>query len=305
MTPDRAVELYLSHLRVERNLSSNTIAAYGHDLARFVGFLEERGQQAIEQVGAAEVAAHLAALARSGISPRSQARAHSSLRTLFRYLTDELRLERNPAQDVESPKPWRSLPEYLTLPEVDRLLAAPDARTTRGLRDAAMLETLYATGLRVSELVGLTLLDLHSDVGYVTVFGKGSKERIVPLGEEALARLQIYLDTARPVLLRGRPSQYLFPGRDPVRPMTRQGFWRLLKNHALAAGVQRRVSPHKLRHSFATHLLERGADLRSVQMMLGHSDLSTTQIYTHVDRERMKRLHARFHPRSRGPAAPE
>jgi len=305
MTPDRAVELYLAHLRVERNLAANTISAYGRDLARFVGFLEERGRQAIDQVGAADVAAHLGELARAGIAPRSQARAHSSLRTLFRFLSDELRLERNPADDVESPKPWRALPEYLTLDEVDRLLAAPDARTPRGLRDAAMLETLYATGLRASELVGLKGSDLHRDVGYVAVVGKGSKERIVPLGEEALARLQTYLEIARPVLLRGRSSEFLFPGRDPARPMTRQGFWRLIKRYALAAGIERRVSPHKLRHSFATHLLERGADLRSVQMMLGHADLSTTQIYTHVNRERMKRIHAEFHPRSRGSRSPE
>jgi len=297
--PEQAVQLYLSHLRVERNLAENTLAAYGRDLGRFVEFLEARGVGDVAAVGPAEIAAHLAALARQGLAASSQSRARSAVRTLFRFLTDELRLARNPADEVEAPRPWRRLPDYLTLDEVDRLLAAPDASTVRGLRDAAMLEVLYATGLRVSELVGLRLAHLDLEVGYVSVLGKGSKERIVPLGEVALERLRTYLDAARPVLTRGHPSAFLFPGRRPGAPLTRQGFWRLLGRYARATGIARAVSPHKLRHSFATHLLERGADLRSVQLMLGHADLSTTQIYTHVNRERLRRLHARFHPRSR------
>ena len=233
----------------------------------------------------------------AGRSPRSVARWLVAVRGFFGWLSAEGEIAEDPSARLTPPKVWKTLPKVLDGADVERLLEAPDRADPRGARDAAMLEVLYATGLRASELVGLTLADLHLDAGYLRCIGKGSKERVVPIGSEANAALAAYLATSRPQLLAGRRSETLFVGR-AGRALTRQGFWKLLKAHGRRAGIRAAISPHVVRHSFATHLLENGADLRAVQMLLGHSDISTTQIYTHVNRERLKRLYRDFHPRA-------
>jgi integrase/recombinase XerD len=248
-------------------------------------------------VGRAEVLAHLAALAKGGLSPRSQARALSAIRQLHAVLVEERLAPVNATDEIDAPRPGRRLPSLLSHDEVDRLLAAPDPRTPAGRRDRAMLELLYATGLRVSELVALELNDVNLETRVLVARGKGSKERLVPVGAPAGEAVRAYLATARDALLRGRRSKDLFVTPRGGR-MTRQGFAKIVARFARAAGIRRPISPHKLRHSFATHLLEGGADLRAVQAMLGHADVSTTQIYTHVDRTHVKRLYERFHPRA-------
>jgi integrase/recombinase XerD len=233
----------------------------------------------------------------AGRSPRSVARWIVAIRSFFSYLAGQGRITVNPAGNVDSPRAWKKLPAVLTPEEVETLLTFPDRQTPLGMRDAAMLEVLYATGLRVSELIGLRFQDLHLDAGYIRCMGKGSKERIIPLGQEAAGALQHYLATGRPMLLGEAKSDVLFVKRKGGG-MTRQGFWKLIKGYGLRSGIATKFSPHTLRHSFATHLLENGADLRSVQAMLGHSDISTTQIYTHINRERLKSLYDDFHPRA-------
>jgi integrase/recombinase XerD len=230
-------------------------------------------------------------------SPRSVARWLVAVRRFFAYALGEGLVSEDPTAHLDSPRTWRSLPKVLSFQEVELLLAAPDRNAPRGLRDAAMLEVLYATGLRVSELCGLRLGDLHLDAGYLRCWGKGSKERVVPLGSEADATLQRYLAEGRPSLLAGRRTDWLFVN-SRASAISRQGFWKLVKRYGIRAGIRTPLSPHVLRHSFATHLLENGADLRSVQVMLGHADISTTQIYTHVNRERLRRLYEDFHPRA-------
>jgi integrase/recombinase XerD len=232
-----------------------------------------------------------------GYAPRSVARVVAGVRGFYKFLLVDRAIAANPAEDLRPPRAWRELPRYLSLEEVDQLLAAPDVETPRGLRDRTLIELLYATGLRVSELVGLKLPDLHLDVGYLTCIGKGSKERVVPVGEVAIGWVRRYLRDGRPVLLKRQASAWLFPGGRGTTALTRVGFWKLLKRYAVQSGVTTDVSPHTLRHSFATHLLDRGADLRAIQMMLGHADLSTTQIYTHVLEARLKQLYDAHHPR--------
>jgi integrase/recombinase XerD len=248
-----------------------------------------------------DVLDYLAHLTERALAARSQARRLIALRQLFKFLKAERVRETNPTEEVDLPRFGRRLPEFLTVDEVDRLLAAPDRKGERGVRDGAMLETLYATGLRVSELVKLRLGDLNFDAGYLVAHGKGKKERLVPLGEVALASLRRYVDEARPRFLRprgpARAGDALFLTR-LGRRMTRQGFWKLLGRHAVAAGIVKAISPHKLRHSFATHLVERGADLRAVQAMLGHADIGTTEIYTHVSRGHLRAVYDKFHPRA-------
>ena len=236
-------------------------------------------------------------LSREGLAPKSIARALNTVRVFFRYLVMEKIVTLDPTSHVRAPRTCKTLPRFLTLEEVDNLLVAPDTSHPLGQRDAAMVELLYATGLRVSELVSLALRDLHPEAGYLTCIGKGNKERLVPLGRSAIERLQVYLDPARAALLKGKSSPALFLN---IRgsTMSRQGFWKILKKYGRAIGLRGTLSPHVLRHSFATHLLERGADLRSVQMMLGHADISTTQIYTHINRERLKKIYRDFHPRA-------
>ncbi len=298
MSPlEPALDLFLAHVRVEKGLSENTVEAYGRDLRRYLEHLGELGISAWARVGRAEVQAHLGELVRRGLSPRSQARALSAIRSLHALLVAERLAEVDATDELDAPRPGRRLPGLLSHEEVERLLGTPDPRTPAGRRDRAMLELLYATGLRVSELVSLRLNDVNLETRVLIARGKGDKERLVPVGAPAAEAVKAYLATARERLLRGRRSKDLFVTPRGGR-MTRQGFAKILDRQARRAGIRRRISPHKLRHSFATHLLEGGADLRAVQEMLGHADVSTTQIYTHVDRSHVKRLHERFHPRA-------
>jgi integrase/recombinase XerD len=297
MSPlDPALDLLTTHLRVEKGLAENSVEGYGRDVRRYLEHLKAMGVARWEAVTRAEIRAHLAELVRRGLSPRSQARALSAIRGLHRLLHAERIAPHDPTDEIDSPRPGRSLPGLLSREEIDRLLSGPDRRSAAGLRDLAMLELLYATGLRVSELVGLQANDVDLESRVLIARGKGSKERLVPVGAPAAEAVKQYL-AARERLLRGRRSRDLFV-TPRGRRMTRQGFAKLLDRYARAAGIPRRISPHKLRHSFATHLLEGGADLRAVQAMLGHADIATTQIYTHVDRSHVKRLHERFHPRA-------
>jgi integrase/recombinase XerD len=291
---DGWVDLYLDHLRVERGLSRRTLEAYSADLCRVLALLEADGQD-LARADAAAITAVLVRLSRDGLGARSQARLLSSLRGLFRYLKEEGLTAVNPTQLVLSPRLTRRLPSLLTRDEVLRLLGAPDVKTARGMRDAAMLQVMYAAGLRVSELVGLEIGDLELRAGYLTVLGKGGKRRLVPLGRPACAALDLYLAAARSAWARPGERRVFLTARR--KGMTRQAFWKLIKQYAAAAGIRKRMTPHMLRHSFATHLLQGGADLRAVQTMLGHADISTTQIYTHVTGDHLRAMHARCHPR--------
>ena len=290
-------DLFLHHLRVERNLAANTVDSYALDLRNYLRELHSSGIPGPKAIVAEQVQAHLSRLREEGLSARSVARHLAAIRTFHRFLIEDGELEQDPAAELTPPKQAQRLPEVLSLAEVDALLAAPDESRPDGRRDRAMIELMYAAGLRVSELCSLRLGDVRRDPGLVRVVGKGDKERIVPVGEVALRKVLAYLESGRPELLHGRDSPSLFVTQRGSR-MNRVTFWTRLKRYALAAGIQKNVSPHKLRHSFATHLLERGADLRSVQAMLGHADIGTTQIYTHVDGERLKEVHAKHHPRA-------
>ncbi|HEY0784120.1 MAG TPA: site-specific tyrosine recombinase XerD [Thermoanaerobaculia bacterium] len=290
----RTLGRYLDGLAVERGLSRNTVESYRLDLERLGSELAQRGGDLLT-ADAAALAAHLRDLRRRSLAPRSISRALSSLRGFYEHLVTSGDRADNPAVNLLPPKLVRTLPKVLSESEIDALIAAPDVATPLGLRDRAMIELLYATGLRVSELTGLTLPQLRFDAGFLVAFGKGSKERVVPVGEEAEAWVGRYLRDVRPALAKGR-HQVVFVNY-AGDPMTRNGFWKNLKAYGAQAGV-RGLSPHVLRHSFATHLLEHGADLRSVQAMLGHADISTTQIYTHIHQARLTSLYERFHPRS-------
>ena len=289
------LEEYLDHLTVERGLSGNTISAYRRDLVILESAIGSRRKLA--DARQEDILRVLRRMRANGRSPRSVARWLVAVRGYFSWLLARGRIEANPAEHVDSPKVWKRLPTVLAPEEVELLLAAPDRTTPLGMRDAAMLEVLYAAGLRVSELIHLRFQDLHLDAGYLRCMGKGSKERIIPLGQEAERALHHYLANGRPELLGERKNDILFVKRKGGA-ISRQGFWKLVKTHGRSAGIEIDFSPHTLRHSFATHLLENGADLRSVQAMLGHADISTTQIYTHINRERLKRLYEDFHPRA-------
>jgi integrase/recombinase XerD len=283
-------------LWLEDGLARNTLECYRRDLEQLAAWLREHANRGLEQATHADLLEYLARRVRGKASPRTTGRLLSSMKRFFRFLLRQGRIAEDPSLRIEAPRLPRSLPRGLTEEDVERLLAAPDPAQPLGLRDRAMLEVLYASGLRVSELVGLKVSQLSLDMGVVRVLGKGSKERLVPLGEEALVWVRRYLAEARPQLLRGRGADALFvTARAGV--MTRQAFWQLIRRYARSARLRQPVSPHTLRHAFATHLLNHGADLRVVQLLLGHSDVSTTQIYTHVARERLKQLHARHHPR--------
>jgi integrase/recombinase XerD len=285
---------FINYLRVERGLADNTIQAYSRDIVRFLQFLESRGLSPLG-TGQKEIAEFTGALGRE-LSARSVARNISAIRMFFRFLTSEGKIKENPARLLETPKLSSRLPEVLSTQEVDRLLSRPDPTNPKGQRDRAMFEVLYATGLRVSELVRLKFSNINLEAGYVRTLGKGSKERIVPLGGKAIEALKEYISGGRTHLRKGWDSPYVFL-TSRGGPMSRQGFWKTIKRQGIAAGIKKRITPHGIRHSFASHLLEAGADLRSVQVMLGHEDISTTQIYTHVTRERLKELHERCHPR--------
>src|SRR5881392_2725402 len=290
------VNAYLDHLRVERRLADHTLENYARDLGVLAAYaagagrtVETLDRQALERVVRNQRT--------RGLSPRSTARLVASVRGFYRFLVLDRRLDKNPADDLRSPRALPALPKFLSLDEVDTLIAQPDVSTPLGLRDRAMIELLYATGLRVTELVSVRLADLHLAEHYLTCVGKGSKERLVPIGEQAADWIRRYQSTARKELLKGRTSPRLFLNARGG-PMTRVGFWKILKQHGRKAQLPRTLSPHVLRHSFATHLLERGADLRAIQLMLGHADVSTTQIYTHVLEARLRTVYDRFHPRA-------
>lgn len=293
---DNLADQFINYLVVEKGLAENTVAAYSADLALYVDFLKSQQLVNVGDSDTALVLKHLIALRDSGLGPRSRARHLVTIRGFYRFLVQEGILEINPAKMVDLPKTGRKLPAILKVEQVVQLLNTPDSTTPKGLRDGAMLELLYAAGLRVSELVRMVMTDVNLEACFVRVFGKGSKERVVPIGQAAQSRLDLYIVSARPTLLKGTPSPYLFVSR-LGQPMTRQGFWKILKQTALKGGIAENITPHTLRHSFASHLLERGADLRSVQVMLGHVDISTTQIYTHVAPERLKAVHTQYHPR--------
>ncbi|MGD0970963.1 MAG: site-specific tyrosine recombinase XerD [Desulfobaccales bacterium] len=295
---DTELNQFYQHLSAERGLAPLTVAAYAGDLQDFWEFAESRGLSQWGAVSLAQLQEYLAALEGRGLSARSRARKLSALRQFYRFLQREEKVlsQANPVELLDSPRLPRRLPRVLGEGEVVALLAGPDPATPKGQRDAALLEVLYATGLRVSELVGLTLKQLDLRRGVVRPLGKGSKERVVPMVAKAVEKLELYLAQGRPRLLKGRQSQYLFVNRQGG-PLTRQGFWKILKDYARKQGVAD-LSPHTLRHSMATHLLSRGANLRVLQLLLGHADLATTQIYTHVDAARLKKAHQKAHPRS-------
>ena len=290
MTNEEWVDRFLQYLRIEKGLSANTLDSYGRDLVLYCEYLDEADLASAQP---ADISAFVSFLYSRGLKARSTARALTAIRGLYRFLMLEGEGQDNPTAVVDIPKSWVPLPHFLTFKEVDRLLAAPRAEEPAGLRDRAMLEVLYATGLRVSELVGLKVDALDLDSGFVRCMGKGSKERIVPLGASAVRAVQEYVAKGR----KKQISPYLFLNYRGQR-LTRGGLWLILKTYGKRAKIGKKISPHMLRHSFATHLLERGADLRAVQMMLGHSDISTTQIYTHVIRERLKQVYKTHHPRA-------
>ncbi len=292
---DEWLDLFLNYISVEKGLSGNTIAAYGGDLREIGQFFRDRGVTTWQEVGRDHVLKYLE-WADERLAPRSRARRLAALRAFFKYLERSGKMPRSTASLIRFPKFNPALPKTLSGPEVEALLASPDAGSVLGRRDRAMLELLYATGLRVSELVNLQIGQLHLDAGYIVVLGKGDKERLVPMGDWASEALKAYLEDGRPQLLKERFSAEVFLNRG-ARKLSRQGIWKVIKRYALKARIPHNLSPHMLRHSFATHLLENGADLRSLQTMLGHADISTTQIYTHVAKKRLKEIHSKFHPR--------
>jgi len=289
------VKAFLDFCRVEKGLSSNSVEAYRADLERFQRHVADGGGASVPATDG--VRAYLDRLREEGLSSRSLARHLTAIRGFYAFLLRESKIDADPTAFLRSPRQWKNLPKLLTKEEIERLLQAPDSKKPTGLRDRAMVELLYASGLRVTELCGLRIADLDRDLGVVRVFGKGSKQRLVPVGRAALATLGEYMAQGRPALMRGRSSQYLFVTARGG-PLTRQGFWKALRQHGLRAGITRTLTPHVVRHSFATHLLEGGADLRSLQTMLGHVDIGTTQIYTHVLRSRLRKTVDEHHPRA-------
>jgi len=293
---DATIDGYIAYLRDVRRLSANTIESYARDLASLATFAG-KSQQPVEALTLQDLEAFARHLMSAGLSPRSVARVIACTRGFYRFLLLEQQIAADPAADLRAPRAWPALPRYLSLEEVDRLLTQPDPSIPRGLRDKALIELLYATGLRVSELLSLRPGDVNLEAGYLTCIGKGDKQRIVPLGQAAADWVRRYIRDGRPALLKKRSSGWLFVNAKDGGRLSRVGFWKVLKDYGIKAGVSRHLSPHVLRHSFATHLLERGADLRAIQLMLGHADLSTTQIYTHVLEARLRAVYDQFHPR--------
>lgn len=291
------IQAYLNYIRVEKGLADNTIEAYQRDLSLWRSFASTKRSFSLQKLDRNDILDFLQWLYKRKLNSRSVARTLAALRNFFKFLQLDGIMESNPASTVEAPRLWKKLPRYLSTSDVDRLLDAPDTSSPLGLRDKAMLELLYATGLRVSELVNLKFNELHLEPGYVQCVGKGNKERIVPLGRSAASAIEKYNSEARPLLLKKVRSDYLFVTQRGDG-MTRQAFWVIISNCGRKAGLQTKLTPHLLRHSFATHLLERGADLRSVQTMLGHADISTTQIYTHILNARLREIYQKHHPRA-------
>lgn len=295
MNIDHHIDIYLNYLKVEKHLADNTLQAYGRDLRFFSEYLHEMGPKDLKKVSEEDILRFIASLRKRGVKSRSIARVLTSVRMLFRFLIREHLMDDDPSGKIEFPKIGSRLPRTMNMVQVDSLLSQPMVGTAIGLRDYAMLQLMYATGMRVSELVGVKINSLNLDGGYLRVFGKGSKERIIPIGSEAIRALQKYIDSVRDK--NGDLSEHLFVGNKGAG-LTRQAFWNRIKGYAKKAGIKINISPHMLRHSFATHLLEGGADLRSVQTMLGHADVMTTQIYTHVSAKHLRDLYKKFHPRS-------
>jgi integrase/recombinase XerD len=291
------IDAYFTHLKVERRLADHTLESYSRDLQR-LGAFAAGIEKTVPHLDRRDLENFVDGLMNEGLSPRSVARLVAAVRGFYRFAALAQHLSANPADDLQAPRAWPALPKLLSVDEVERLILQPDVSTPRGLRDRALIEVLYATGMRVSELVHLRASDLSLDSGYLSCTGKGNKQRIVPIGEQAAAWLTKYIRDARPRLVGKRQSPWLFVNARKGGALTRVGFWKILKGYGLKAGLPRTLSPHVLRHSFATHLLEHGADLRSIQMMLGHADLSTTQIYTHVLEARLRAVYDRFHPRA-------
>jgi integrase/recombinase XerD len=293
---DHLYDRYIQYLSIEKGLAAKTIESYSSDLIRYVKFLEKNGLIAVSHTDMPVILAYLIALSEQGLSARSRARHLVTIRGFYRFLVQEKKIANDPSRHITLPKSGLKLPKVLTVAEIKALTKAPNTNKPTGIRDAAMIEILYAAGLRVSELIMLKRYDINFESGFIRIFGKGSKERIVPIGSHAKKKMDYYLETARSALLKRNVSPYLFV-TGWGKPMTRQAFWKLLKRYAVQAGIKKKITPHSLRHSFASHLLENGADLRAVQLMLGHVDISTTQIYTHVTTDTLKRVHASVHPR--------
>jgi len=293
---DLLSDRFISFLVFEKGLSQKTIESYSSDLARFFDFLKNNNVSNITAADTPLILKHLISLRKAGLSSKSCARHLVTLRGFYKFLVQEKVLDHDPAKLVDLPKSGLKLPDVLSPQEVNLILKMPDTKKPLGKRNAAMLELIYAAGLRVSELIHVKILDVNLEACFVRVLGKGSRERIVPIGLYAREKIDNYITYGRPILLKEHISPYLFVAR-VGKPMTRQGFWKLLKQYAVQAGIKKKITPHSFRHSFASHLLEGGADLRSVQVMLGHVDISTTQIYTHVAREHLKQMHEKFHPR--------
>jgi integrase/recombinase XerD len=293
---DILADQYVNYLVFEKGLSEKTIESYSSDLVRHFEFLKQKGVKKIADADTPLILKHLIALRNAGLGSKSCARHLITLRGFYRFLVQEKIIEYDPVRLIDLPKSGLKLPDVLNVKEVILLLNMPDTGKPLGKRNAAMLELLYAAGLRVSELVNLKFLDVNLEACFVRVLGKGSKERVVPIGVYAKEKIDDYINTARHLLLKNRISKYLFVAR-AGKPMTRQGFWKLLKQYAQQAKIKKKITPHSIRHSFASHLLEGGADLRTVQVMLGHVDISTTQIYTHIAREHLRQMHEKYHPR--------
>ncbi|MCK5162911.1 MAG: site-specific tyrosine recombinase XerD [Desulfobacula sp.] len=294
---DELTQKYLDYLIIEKGLSNNSLMSYSADLAQYITFLEKNSIHHLNDVDTAAIFAWLIDLTRKGLSAKSRARHLITIRGLYKFLINEKNVSKNPVKNVDIPKTGLALPKIMTVREVSDLLEAPDIRKPRGMRNSAMMEIMYGAGLRVSELILLRFQDINLDANFVRVMGKGAKERIVPIGSHARAITQKWIKEGRPTLLKKISTPYLFVAR-AGNPMTRQSFWKIIKKYALLANISKNITPHTLRHSFATHLLEGGADLRSVQTMLGHSDISTTQIYTHISKEYLMKMHQKYHPRN-------
>jgi integrase/recombinase XerD len=293
---DDLIDEYMNFLAVEKGASRNTIEAYSRDLIRYAGFLKSRGIHTIGGVNPDDVVSYLGQIQKDGLNSNSVNRGLAAIRGFYKYLIRERRLDQNPVANIELAKVWMRLPDTLNQEEMNRLLKQPGNKTPRGVRDTAMLELMYATGTRVSELVSLTMNSINWQVGYLVAMGKGEKERVIPVGQSAYDCLYEYIHEARPRFVKKQSTDILFLSR-LGGGFTRQGFWKMVKKYAMKAGLEKKVHPHTFRHSFASHLLEGGADLRSVQIMLGHADISTTQIYTHIARDRLKLIHKKYHPR--------
>ncbi len=293
---NRLADQYFTYLLVEKGLSKSTLEAYSSDLNRYFDFQKDRSNHQPSEADTPHILDHLMGLEKEEMAKRSRARHLVTVRGFYRFLVREKILDKDPSAPIDLPKTGLKLPDILSVDEVRRLLSMPDTTKPTGARNAAMLETLYAAGLRVSELTLLRIQDVNLEANFVRVWGKGSSERLIPIGIHAREKLLYYIQTARPRILKGINSPHLFAAR-AGKPMTRQGFWKILKGYVKRSGIQKTITPHSLRHAFASHLLEGGADLRAIQLMLGHADISTTQIYTHVARSHLKEIHRRHHPR--------